>query len=91
MNNGCSLNIWLIKSVQCQKASKHYFSVVVLKRPKKSVFEMLNDKNRSWLGKKSNFCGISGHGMFKSIKYLGHIHYACPTVGMTDKKDRFQS
>ena len=70
---------------------KIIFSEVVLKRPKKSVFEMLNDKNQSWLGKKSNFCGISGHGMFKSIKYLGHIHYACPTVGMTDKKDRFQS
>ena len=35
--------------------------------------------------------GISGHGMFKPFKYLGHIHYICPISGRTNKKDRFQS
>jgi hypothetical protein len=28
--------------------------------------------------------------MFQPIKYLGHIHYACPISGMTDKNNRFQ-
>ena len=26
-----------------------------------------------------------------NIKHIGHIHYACPISGMTDKKNRFQS
>jgi hypothetical protein len=63
---------------------------LVLQRPKKSVYEKLNDEKSNLTGEKSNFCGISRHGMFKSIKYLGHIHYTCPISGMTDKQNRFQ-
>ena len=42
-------------------------------------------------GKKGNILGISSHGMFKSIKYLGHIHYSYQISGLTDKMNKFQS
>ena len=65
-----------------------FFSDLGLKRPKFLKSLMIKLK---LTGEKGYFCGISGHGMFKSMKSLGHIHYACPISGLTDKQDIFQS